>query len=172
MENGSAPAVVAPAARLAAVSELSPAICVAGLTHAYGSRRALNSLDLSIERGELFAILGPNGGGKTTLFRLLSTLIPIQSGSIRIFDFDVARQPNQVRSVLGVVFQAPSLDKKLTVRENLHYQGPLYGLTGAALRRQADAMLERMVLTDRAGDLVETLSGGLRRRLELAKGLL
>ncbi len=149
-----------------------PAIRAAGLTHDYGSRRALDNLDLSIQRGELFAILGPNGGGKTTLFRLLSTLIPIQSGSIRIFGFDVARQPNQVRSVLGVVFQAPSLDKKLTVRENLHYQGPLYGLTGPALRRQADAMLERLVLTDRAGDLVETLSGGLRRRVELAKGLL
>ena len=172
MENGSAPAVVAPAAQPDAVSALSPAICVEGLTHDYGQRRALDNLDLSIQRGELFAILGPNGGGKTTLFRLLSTLIPIQSGSIRIFDFDVARQPNQVRSVLGVVFQAPSLDKKLTVRENLHYQGPLYGLTGAALRRQADAMLERLALTDRAGDLVETLSGGLRRRVELAKGLL
>lgn len=149
-----------------------PAVQVAGLTHHYGQRRALDGLDLEVERGEIFAILGPNGGGKTTLFRLLSTLIPIQQGSIGIFGRDVAREPAAVRSLMGVVFQAPSLDRKLTVRENLHYQGPLYGLGGRQLHERSSQMLERLGLVDRQRDLVETLSGGLRRRVELAKGLL
>jgi ABC-2 type transport system ATP-binding protein len=148
------------------------AIEVCGLVHRYGPRTALAGLELEIERGELFAVLGPNGGGKTTLFRLLSTLIPVQQGSIRILGFDVGREADQVRRRLGVVFQAPSLDRKLTVLENLRYQGPLYGLSGARLRRQQDEMLQRLGLVDRATDRVETLSGGLRRRVELAKGLL
>lgn len=148
------------------------AVQVSQLVHHYGQRQALDHLDLEVERGELFAILGPNGGGKTTLFRLLSTLIPIQQGSIRILGRDALRQPAEVRSLLGVVFQAPSLDRKLTVRENLHYQGPLYGLGGRELHARAGEMLERLGLTDRQHDLVETLSGGLRRRVELAKGLL
>jgi ABC-2 type transport system ATP-binding protein len=148
------------------------AVEVSQLVHHYGQRCALDHLDLEIERGELFAILGPNGGGKTTLFRLLSTLIPIQQGSIRILGHDVTSHAALVRSRLGVVFQAPSLDRKLTVRENLHYQGPLYGLGGRELRERASQMLGRLGLTDREHDLVETLSGGLRRRVELAKGLL
>ncbi|HEY5315800.1 MAG TPA: ATP-binding cassette domain-containing protein, partial [Pirellulales bacterium] len=149
-----------------------PAVEVSQLVHHYGQRCALDHLDLEIERGELFAILGPNGGGKTTLFRLLSTLIPVQQGSIRILGHDVASDAALVRARLGVVFQAPSLDRKLTVRENLHYQGPLYGLGGRELRDRASQMLGRLGLTDREHDLVETLSGGLRRRVELAKGLL
>jgi ABC-2 type transport system ATP-binding protein len=149
-----------------------PAIQAVELVHHYGQRCALDHLDLQIERGELFAILGPNGGGKTTLFRLLSTLIPLQQGSIRILGHDVATDAAQVRARLGVVFQAPSLDRKLTVRENLLYQGPLYGLTGQPLRERASQMLERLGLADRQRDLVESLSGGLRRRVELAKGLL
>ena len=148
------------------------AIRTAQLVHHYGTRRALAGLDLEIATGELFAVLGPNGGGKTTLFRLLSTLIPIQQGTVEILGFDAARQANDVRRQLGVVFQAPSLDKKLTVRENLRLHGPLVGLWGAALRAAEGELLERLRLTDRSDDLVETLSGGLRRRVELAKGLL
>lgn len=148
------------------------AIEVDALTHDYGARRALDSLSLKIGQGEIFAILGPNGGGKTTFFRLLSTLIPIQQGSIRVLGCDAARQADAVRARLGVVFQAPSLDKKLTVAENLRFQGPLYGLTGSRLNQEIAAVLERLRLADRARDLVETLSGGLRRRVELAKGLL
>jgi ABC-2 type transport system ATP-binding protein len=148
------------------------AIRISRLVHQYGSRRALNGLDLEIRSGELFAILGPNGGGKTTLFRLLSTLIPIQQGSVQVLGFDVARQAREVRRRLGVVFQAPSLDKKLSVVENLRHQGPLYGLGGSRLRGLEQEMLARLGLRDRASDMVETLSGGLRRRVELAKGML
>lgn len=142
------------------------------LAHRYGERTALAGLDLEVTAGEIFALLGPNGGGKTTLFRLLSTLIPIQSGAARVLGYDVARQTADVRRRIGVVFQAPSLDKKLTVAENLHHQGHLYGMSGGALRRRSDEMLARLGLADRRRDLVETLSGGLRRRVELAKGLL
>lgn len=142
------------------------------LAHRYGERTALTGLDLQVFAGEIFALLGPNGGGKTTLFRLLSTLIPIQSGAARVLGYDVARQTADVRRRIGVVFQAPSLDKKLTVVENLHHQGHLYGMSGGALRHRANEMLTRLGLADRRRDLVETLSGGLRRRVELAKGLL
>ncbi|MBX3412666.1 MAG: ABC transporter ATP-binding protein [Pirellulales bacterium] len=150
----------------------SSAIEVVDVVHEYGSRRALDGLSLGVEQGEIFALLGPNGSGKTTLFRLLSTLIPLQSGAIRVLGDDVRRETNRVRRKLGVVFQAPSLDRKLTVSENLRHQGALYGLSGSVLAQRERAMLERLALADRARDLVETLSGGLRRRVELAKGML
>ena len=150
----------------------SPAIDILGLEHHYGERRALAGLTLRIEPGEVFVFLGPNGGGKTTLFRLLSTLLPIERGEARILGFDLRRQTQEIRRRIGVVFQAPSLDKKLTVDENLMHQGHLYGLSGRALRQRQDEMLARLALTDRRPDLVETLSGGLRRRVELAKGML
>jgi ABC-2 type transport system ATP-binding protein len=142
------------------------------LVHRYGDRTALAGLDLRVEPGEIFALLGPNGGGKTTLFRLLSTLIPIQEGRASVLGFDVANQTAEVRLRIGVVFQAPSLDKKLTVAENLHHQGHLYGMSGTALGHRADEMLARLGLSDRRRSRVETLSGGLRRRVELAKGML
>ncbi len=148
------------------------AIEISGLEHRYAERRALAGLSLRIERGEIFVFLGPNGGGKTTLFRLLSTLLPIQRGEVQVLGFDLRREMQAVRERIGVVFQAPSLDKKLTVAENLLHQGHLYGLTGSGLRARQDEMLARLALTDRRRDLVETLSGGLRRRVELAKGML
>jgi ABC-2 type transport system ATP-binding protein len=150
----------------------SAAISVSRLVHRYGERTALAGLDLEIDRGEIFALLGPNGGGKTTLFRLLSTLIPPQEGEIRVLGYDVARQTAAVRERIGVVFQAPSLDKKLTVAENLRHQGHLYGMSGGALRSRQEEMLARLGLADRRRELVETLSGGMRRRVELAKGML
>lgn len=148
------------------------AVEVSHLAHQYGQRRALDDVSLEIERGEIFAFLGPNGSGKTTLFRLLSTLIPIQQGTIRALGDELPGDTDRLRRHLGVVFQAPSLDKKLTVRENLKYQGYLYGLSGRRLTDACDEMLKQLRVTDRASDLVETLSGGLRRRVELAKGLL
>jgi ABC-2 type transport system ATP-binding protein len=135
-------------------------------------RQALAGLDLTVEPGEVFAVLGPNGGGKTTLFRLLSTLLPIQAGTASILGRDVARETAAVRASIGVVFQAPSLDRKLTVAENVNIQGALYGLAGAELARRRDALLDQFGLRDRSRELVEKLSGGLKRRVELAKGLL
>lgn len=149
-----------------------PAVEVEDLRHLYGSRQALAGVSFRVSRGEIFGFLGPNGGGKTTLFKILSTLMPATGGTVRVLGRDLAREARAVRMRLGVVFQRPSLDPKLTVAENLRHHGHLYGLRGGALRRQAQAMLARLGLADRAADLVETLSGGLQRRTELAKGLL
>jgi ABC-2 type transport system ATP-binding protein len=152
--------------------EASPAVEVEDLHHVYGDREALGGVSFSVARGEMFALLGPNGGGKTTLFKILSTLMPPTSGVVRLGGHDLSRDPTLVRQRLGVVFQHPSLDRKLTVLENLRHHGHLYGLTGGDLQRRMQAMLARVGLTERANDLVETLSGGLQRRAELAKGLL
>jgi ABC-2 type transport system ATP-binding protein len=149
-----------------------PAIDIAHLSHRYGDHEAIRDLTLKIASGETFAILGPNGSGKTTLFRVLSTLIPIQHGDVQILGFDVRQQPADVRQQLGVVFQSPSIDKKLTATENLIHFGRLYGLGGRDLRMRTDDMLARLGLADRKADLVEKLSGGMRRRVELAKGML
>lgn len=150
----------------------APAVTVTNLRRQYGSRAALDGVSFTVMRGELFALLGPNGGGKTTLFKILSTLLPATSGGVEIFGQSLTRNPHAVRACLGVVFQHPSLDPKLTVKENLQHHGHLYGLRGAKLRERSAAMLRQVGLADRADDLVETLSGGMQRRVELAKGLL
>jgi len=153
------------------------AVEVKNLRHRYGEREALKGISFAVGRGEIFGLLGPNGGGKTTLFRILSTLMIPTSGTASVLGSVLDQSPSQatlqaIRQSIGVVFQAFSLDKKLTVRENLLHQGHLYGLSGGALRRRIDEMLERFKLSDRRRDRVETLSGGLCRRVELAKGLL
>jgi ABC-2 type transport system ATP-binding protein len=149
-----------------------PAVSVEELTHRYGDREALRPVSFTVPRGEIFGLLGPNGGGKTTLFKILSTSIVPTGGRARIFGADVVSSAAMVRRQIGVVFQAPSLDKKLTAAENIWHHGHLYGLSGAALRGRAAEMLARVGLADRAGDRVERLSGGMQRRVELAKGLL
>jgi ABC-2 type transport system ATP-binding protein len=142
------------------------------LSHNYGSRLALDNLSFAVQPAEIFGLLGPNGSGKTTLFRILSTLMVPTGGAARIEGFDVAREPNRARQQTGIVFQARSLDLKLTVAENLKHQGHLYGLQGEMLRRRSQEVLSRVGLSDRAQEYVETLSGGMQRRVELAKGLI
>ncbi|MBZ5623033.1 MAG: ABC transporter ATP-binding protein [Acidobacteriia bacterium] len=147
-------------------------IQVQNLTHRYGDRVALSNVSFGVKKGEIFGLLGPNGGGKSTLFRILSTMMVPTEGQALIAGFDVERKPAEVRRHVGVVFQSQSLDKALTVEENLRAQGHLHGLSGAILRDRMDRAMERLGLSDRRKDLVETLSGGLRRRVEIAKALL
>jgi len=133
---------------------------------------ALDGVSFRVERGELFALLGPNGGGKSTLFKILSTLLPAGGGAARVLGHDVAREPDAVRRSLGVVFQHPSVDCALTVEENLIHHGHLYGLSGRALRAALDVAVARLGLAERRRERVGRLSGGLMRRVELAKALL
>lgn len=148
------------------------AIAASKLTFHYGQRLALDELNLTILAKQVFALLGPNGSGKTTLFRILSTLESINKGSVTIFGIDLRSQPTLIRQMLGVVFQSASIDRKLTVLENIRCQAALYGLSGKALHQRIDEVTLQLNLRDRLGDLVETLSGGLKRRVELAKGIL
>lgn len=147
-------------------------ISVQNLVHRYNGRTALDDVSFDVRPAELFGLLGPNGSGKTTLFRILSTLMVPTGGRALIMGFDPATDPAAVRRQIGVVFQAPSVDEKLTAYENLWHQGHLYGLHGAALRSRISEILARVGLADRAQELVETFSGGMARRVELAKGLL
>ena len=147
-------------------------IQVQNLTHRYGDRVALSNVSFEVKKGEIFGLLGPNGGGKSTLFRILSTMMVPTEGKAIIAGSDVVRDPAVVRRHVGVVFQTQSLDKALTVEENLRAQGHLHGLSGAVLRERMEAAMQRLGLLDRRKDLVETLSGGLRRRVEIAKALL
>jgi ABC-2 type transport system ATP-binding protein len=149
-----------------------PAVSVTKVCRLYGARAALDEVTFTVPAGEIFALLGPNGGGKSTLFKILSTLIPPTSGDVQIFGEDLRHNPEAVRNRIGVVFQSPSLDPKLTVTENLTCHGYLYGLSRAVLRERMEALLARMGMSDRGRDLVSTLSGGLQRRVELAKALL
>ena len=142
------------------------------LSHSYGQRAALVELSLHVDRGEIFGFLGPNGSGKTTLFRILCTLIAAEPGKVKILGLDLAQNCRQVRRQIGVVFQSPSLDKQLTAEENLRQQGHLYGLSGSELSKRIERLLERVNLLDRRHERVERFSGGMRRRVELAKGLL
>jgi len=125
------------------------AVCtVLNLHHHYGEHHALRGVDIDIRPGRVFALLGPNGSGKTTLFRLLGTLLPIQQGQVLVGGFDSAYQPLRVREQIGIVFQSPSLDMKLTVDENIACQAALYGIHGAELRRRRDILLEQLDLVD------------------------
>jgi len=140
--------------------------------HSYDDRTALDGVSFGVRPAEIFGLLGPNGSGKTTMFRILSTLMLPTSGKAIIADNDVVNAPSEVRRCIGVVFQSPSIDVKLTAAENLRHVGHLYGITGAALKRRMEEMLARVGLSDRANDRAETFSGGMQRRLELAKGLM
>jgi ABC-2 type transport system ATP-binding protein len=142
------------------------------LVHVYGERRALDGVTFEVKPREIFGLLGPNGGGKTTLFRILSTLMRPTGGRARVLGHDTVAAAAAVRKEIGVVFQSPSLDRKLTAFENLFYQGQIHGFTFRETRERAREMLARVGLGDRATEMTEKLSGGMRRRVELAKGML
>lgn len=154
------------------VTIAADAIQVESLSHRYGERMALDNISFEVRPAEIFGLLGPNGSGKTTLFRILTTLMVPTQGRAQIAGFDPVKQPNEVRRRIGVVAQAQSVDVKLTAAENLMHQGHLYGLSGLRLKERIAEMLQRVGLSDRANDLVETFSGGMQRRVELAKGLM
>lgn len=150
----------------------TPAVDVQNVTHRYGAHCALRAVSMRVEAATLYGLLGPNGSGKTTLFRILSTLMPPSEGQAHVFGMDVEHDSGGVRNRLGVVFQAEALDENLTVRENLRFQSALYGLRGAERRDRIDELLGWLDVSARAGDRVSDLSGGLRRRVDLARGLL
>jgi len=148
------------------------AVDIQGLSHRYGSHEALRDVSLRIDDGALYGLLGPNGSGKTTLFRILSTLMPPSEGQASVFGLSTVDAPDEVRARLGSVFQDYALDENLSVRENLRFQGALYGLRGVTLRERIDHLLRLFDVADRSADRVDTLSGGLQRRVDLARGLL
>ncbi len=149
-----------------------PALTIDRVTHHYGNAVALSELSFDVPANQIFGLLGPNGSGKSTLFRLISTLVPVQSGSIQLLGMDVMTERNRVRESLGVVFQSPSLDRKLTVRENMECQAALYGISGQKQADRIEVLAKLMGISDRLNERCERLSGGLKRRAELAKGLL
>jgi ABC-2 type transport system ATP-binding protein len=167
-----APVYVAPDFPIDSPPAVPAVISVQDLVHRYDGRTALNGVSFDVAHAQLFGLLGPNGSGKTTLFRILSTLMVPSGGRAVIQGFDAALEPAKLRREIGVVFQAQSIDVKLTAAENLWHQGHLHGLRGRALKSRMEEMLLRVGLADRAHERAETFSGGMQRRLELAKGLL
>ena len=147
-------------------------VSVEHLTHKYEDHKALDDVSFEVSESEIFGFLGPNGGGKTTIFKILSTLIIPTIGKVKLNGNDVVQRPSDARKHIGVVFQSPSLDVKLTVKENLRFQGLLHGLHGSLLSFRIDEVLAQLKLGDRAHSIVEKLSGGQQRRVEIGKGLL
>lgn len=148
------------------------AVDAQNLAFAYGDRSALDGVSFAIRPGEVFGFLGPNGSGKTTLFRILATLLRPDGGRLTVLGHSFPDDASAIRRKLGVVFQAPSLDRELTVTENLRCHGRLYGLSRQEIRDRSGELLDRFGLAERADDRVATLSGGLARRVEIAKALL
>ena len=147
------------------------AISLVGLTKRYGRHLALDGITLSVNKGEAFALLGPNGAGKTTLLHILCTILSPDAGTAIVAGANVVRDPLRVRRNLGVVFQSSSLDARLTVRENLDFHGLVYGVPQPLRRQRIEEMLAAVDLSDRANSLVQTLSAGMKRRLEIARAL-
>lgn len=150
----------------------SPALEIHSVSHSYGDRVALREVSLRLEPGKLLGLLGPNGSGKTTLFRVISTLLRPSSGNATVFGHDTSADPDSVRRLLGVVFQTPALDEELTIQENAFTSAALYGLSGTQLVRRFEFLSEEFGVADRLEQRVSTLSGGLKRRADLLRGLL
>ena len=154
------------------MSEPQAAVTVRGLVKRYKSVEAVRGIDLDVAPGETFGFLGPNGAGKSTTIKILCTLVDATAGSATVAGFDVASQRDQVRRHIGLVFQEPTLDTYLTAEQNLKFHGELYGVDRATAATRRQEVLTMVGLWERRGDLVQTFSGGMRRRLEIARGLL
>ncbi len=148
------------------------AIKTSKLTKKFDKLVAVDTLTLEIAKGELFGFLGPNGAGKTTTISMLCTILKPTSGKAWVWDYDIVKDQNNVRKSIGIVFQDPSLDDNLTGRENLEFHARLYKVPKSVMKKRMHELLELMELSDRVDDLVKTYSGGMRRRLEIARGLL
>jgi len=142
------------------------------LTRTFNSLTAVDKLDITVESGEIFGLLGPNGAGKTTTISMLCTILKPTSGIAKVNGFDIVKEATQVRKSIGIVFQDPSVDDRLTGRENLYMHANLYGVPASEQKNRIEHVLKLVELQDRADDLLRTYSGGMRRRLELARGLI
>src|SRR3989339_293415 len=151
---------------------MSSIIDVKNLTRRFGEFTAVDNLSFSVEKGEIFAFLGPNGAGKTTTIKMLTTLLKPTSGEIRLDGHDPIHEQNEVRKSFGIIFQDPSLDDELTAYENMEFHGVLYHQPKPLRRRRMEELLKFVELWDRKNDLVKHFSGGMKRRLEIARGLL
>ncbi|HUK84221.1 MAG TPA: ATP-binding cassette domain-containing protein [Candidatus Acidoferrum sp.] len=147
-------------------------VSVQGLSHSYGKLRAVDKISFDIKKGQIFSFLGPNGAGKTTTINLLITLMPIQEGKVTIAGFDVAKEKGEVRKSIGVVFQDQRLDRDLTVWETLDFHGRIYSIPKEIRRSRIDELLVLVELDDKRNELTKNLSGGMKRRLEIARGLM
>ena len=145
---------------------------ITNISHSYGSHKALQDINFEVQEQDFFGLLGPNGSGKTTLFRIISTLMAPDHGSCQVMGFDTVKSPQKVRNSLGIIFQNPSLDEELTVYQNLVFHGTLYGLTGKALKERILELSKHLHIDDRLQSRVSQLSGGLKRRADLVRGLL
>jgi ABC-2 type transport system ATP-binding protein len=145
---------------------------VSKLVKKYGSFTAVKGISFRVKKGEIFGFLGPNGAGKTTTVHMLTTIIDKTSGQAKVAGFDISNEKEKVRSAIGIVFQDPSLDDRLTGYENLDFHAIIYGIGKEERRKRIKEMLEMVELTDSADKLVVKYSGGMRRRLEIARGLL
>ena len=151
---------------------LNNIIEVKNLVKEFSGLKAVDNVSFNVETGQIFSFLGPNGAGKTTTIKILTTLLHPTSGMIRVNGFDPVTQQNEVRHSFGIVFQDPSLDDELTAYENMEFHGVLYGVPKATRRKRIEELLNFMELWDRKDSLVKEFSGGMKRRLEIARGLL
>ena len=148
------------------------AIFIQGLTKKFGELTAVDNVDLSIKKGELFGLLGANGAGKSTIIKMLTTMLTPTAGIARVWGHDVAKERNEVRSSIGVVFQDPAVDSMLTGRENLDFHGRMYGMDRALRKERIEEVLDLVDLSEKADVKMQDYSGGMQRRLEIARGLM